>query len=848
MPRDPEIGDPPAWWTADGDDEGYRAAAFDAGETARRAPGDPHGEPYGVPDDLSAAAAPPPELVAELPNVLAEVHPPASPTLVGLPAPQRVISALPADQLEHYIIAGIHQDRSPGNILVILHPAKRSRLPDGLFEGLAELGFAVHVVETHADHLSSIRRVRDKLLELSAQRAPLDVIVVGGDGTLDHHFLLAAFAAFYPDRVRERSGIIQATGITPQDLARVPEELRRGLALDEPIPAVAPTDPNVKICWVLRNQVEPLLRRGATAKRIVRKTRRKANDPLLRLAVLATLFPTKVTLQPPFLDLSGLAEAPQSETFRGLYPWIRSIVPYPAGTAADNAVFAGVPGLLFGLIAERLRGNPVTRPLIRPYSKRARAQFIDYFTKQATIVPARISLNRIDGRWQRIGSHAAGGPGSAGFFSGDLVKKTKTLAGYLARIPQVVLEEGIFGTTKLRVEAFDPWGRSTSVTEGGIAEGLFSNRTFLGGVGSLPTTTPTSFGGESSLLLIPSIVGRSPSGARTFSMRGVGALAEAIVKGILARMLHHVGLNPGRLAGEGEMSVLQPAHQVALKEGGVVSIQYAYQDGTPRATPIQISGDPFQAHSLAIKVFWGPVPLLASHESLLLSSTRRTLTHLRLQQSYGLKMAYIGGVHYFRHETGPVRRDEIEARTGLAAPPLYLPLDLAGIRRKLCAAWQRLGTGDFVDTSEPGRRLRRKSLYCHNNDQSAHLLLMRIERGDLLVRQVRRTPFGGTIFEARTTYRQEWGTYVISQSQVFHWPRTRPARILQEERFFRDAAEFQMEAPAYFPVLASIPGAPTLPTNAIDDAREGASTRAPAERPDPERGQTDARGAKPTQR
>jgi hypothetical protein len=182
-----------------------------------------------------------------------------------------------------------------------------------------------------------------------------------------------------------------------------------------------------------------------------------------------------------------------------------------------------------------------------------------------------------------------------------------------------------------------------------------------------------------------------------------------------------------------------------------------------------------------------------------------------------------------------VRRDEIEARTGLTAPPLYLPLDLAGIRRKLCGAWQRLGTGDFVDTSEPGRRLRRKSLYCHNNDQSAHLLLMRIERGDLLVRQVRRTPFGGTIFEARTTYRQEWGTYVISQSQVFHWPRTRPARILQEERFFRDAAEFQMEAPAYFPVLASTPGAPTLPTSGREDSRESVAPRTTGEPSESER-------------
>lgn len=815
MPFDHEIGDPPEWWAGEPDD-GYHASPVEA--SASRTGDDEPRRPIRVDEDASdpevahASADPAPP---SPPDVVV----PGRPTLVDLPSPSRVISALPADQLEHYIIAGIHQDRSPGNALVVLHPAKRVRLPDGLFEGLAERGFAVHVVETHADHLSSIRRIRDKLVELSAQPAPLDVIVVGGDGTLDHHFLLAAFYAFYPDRVRERPGSIQVSGITPQDLARVPEDLRRGFSLDEPLPAIAPTDPNVKVSWVLRGQIDLLIRRGASAKRIARKTRRKPNDPLLRLAVLAALFPTKVTLQAPYLDLAGLAEASQAETFRGLYPWIRSIVPYPAGTAADNAVFAGVPGLLFGLFAQPMRSNPITRVLVTPFSKRARNKFIDYFTKQATIVPARISIARIDGRWQRIGSHAVGGPGSAGFFSGDLVKKTKTLTGYLARIPKVVFEEGIFGTTKLRVEAFDPWGRSTSVTEGGLAEGLFSNRTFLGGVGSLPTTTPTSFGGESSLLLIPSIVGRSPGGARTFSLRGVGALAEAIVKGILARLLHHLGMNPGRLAGEGEMSVLQPAHQVALKEGGLVSIHYSFQDGTPRAAPIQISGDPFQAHSLGIKVFWGPVPLLASHESLLLSSTRSTLTHLRMQQSYGLKMAYIGGVHYFRHESGPVRRDEIEARTGLVAPPLYLPLDLAGIRRKLCGAWQRLGTGDFVDTSEPGRRLRRKSLYCHNNDQSAHLLLMRVERGDLLVRQVRRTPFGGTIFEARTTYRQEWGTYVISQSQVFHWPRTRPARILQEERFFRDSAEFQMEAPAYFPVLASIPGAPTLPTAARDESR-----------------------------
>ncbi len=833
MSSNHEIGDPPDWWSSDHQEApGYAAQAQQSPgarsdeRLARPAEG---GDGFG--DD-------PPALVAavELPQPVADPTAeapaaPGHPTLVDLPAPSRVISALPADQLEHYIIAGIHQDRSPGNVLVVLHPAKRKRLPDGLFEGLAEHGFAIHVVETHADHLSSIRRIRDKLHELAAMPAPLDVIVIGGDGTLDHHFLLAAFAAFYPERVRERPGVIQAGALTAQDLAKIPEELRRTFALDQPIPSIAPTDLHVKLGWVLRSQIEPLVRRGAGAKRIARRCGRKPNDPLLRLAVLATILPTKVTLQGPYLDLGGLAEAPQSETFRGLYPWIRSIVPYPAGTAADNAVFAGVPGLLFGLLARPLRSNPVTRPLAKAISARARTRFVDYFTKHATIVPARLSLNRIDGRWQRVGSHAAGGPGSAGFFSGDLVKKTRTLLGYLVRIPRVVLLDGVFGTTLLRVEAFDPWGRSTSVTEGGLAEGLFSNRPFLGGVGSLPTTTPTSFGGESSLLLLPSIVGRSPSGARTFSLRAVGALTEAILKGVVARIAHQLGFNPGRLAGEGEMSALQPEHQVALKEGGLVSIHYAYHDGEPRAAPIQISGDPFQAHSLAIKVFWGPVPLLASHDSLLLTSTRGTLAHLRLQQSYGLKMAYIGGVHYFRHESGPVRRDEIEARTGLVAPPLYLPLDLAGIRRKLCVSWQRLGTGDFVDTSEPGRRLRRKSLYCHNNDQSCHLLLMRIERGDLLVRQVRRTPHGGSIFEARTTYRQEWGTYVISQSQVFHWPRTRPARILQEERFFRDAAEFQMEAPAYFPVLASTPGAPTLPTSR-DEPRDEPAPRPSGEPPD----------------
>lgn len=732
-------------------------------------------------------------------------------SLLDAPAPAIPIAKLEPAQLEPYILAGIHQDRSPGNVLVVLHPGKRYKIPDGLLDALGHQGFRVVVHETLADTMASIRSIRDRLLALHRENLPLDVIVVGGDGTLDHHFLIAAYAAFYPDRVQEVPGRVDCSAVTMEQRRKIPEPLRTAFRLEEPLPPVPPTTENIQSIWLLRARLERLLEKRATVPRILRSTGRDLGDPLLRTALLATFFPAEAALLPDHFDLEGLAQATQQETFRGLYPFIRAIVPYPAGTAADNAVFAGVPGWGYGMCAKLFRRLPCLSFLARRMGGRARRRFLRYFTSQGIVVPARVSLARVDGHWQRLGSHALGGPASGRFFSRDLTHKASTITGYLLRAPLVVLGEA-FGRTVVEVESFSADGARKSFVRGRLAEGLYTNRTFIGGVGAVPTTTPTSFGGESSLIVLSPLLFLDESGKRMeLNLRGLLTFLEAIGKGVLARGLHLLGLNPGKLAGEGKMVALQTEYQVAIQEGEEIRIRYHRPDGSPKAVPAQVSGDPFQATELGVKVMWGPIPLLAARRSLLLESTQRTLAHLRLQQSYRLSRAYIGGVHHFRHTTGirdPVLASNI---TGLIPPPLWLPTNLRQAQQQLLREWQKLGTGEFVDTSAPGLALLRRGLFCHNNDQTAHLLLLKDGWTGLLVRQVRRFGPGGVdVYESRTRYGWQAGSYVIHQSQTMHHTPEGPPRLIIEDHFFRDAEAFQQLAPSYFPLLALGPETPIL--------------------------------------
>lgn len=741
-------------------------------------------------------------------------------SLTSIAPPDGPIADLSPEHLEQFIIAGIHQDRTPGQVLVVLHPLKTYKLPDGLLDALRGRGFEVVVQHTAPDEQESIRGIRDALLEAVARPGDLDVIVIGGDGTLDHHFLIAACAAFYPEWVEERPGVFSAAAIRPEDLAHLPEGWSAGLRLNEPQPDREMSLSEVRQIWLLREQISAAIRRGSALKRLLSKVDRGPDDALLRLAVLAAAAPDRVVLHPPGFDLEKLAEAPQEATFRGLYPWIRSVTAYPAGTAADNAVFSGVPGLSLGLTSKALRRFSWLEPLRRRLSKRTLTRFLAFFCERSTVVPTRISLVSLDERWQRIGSHAIGGPGSGRLFAQDLVSKPKGVTGYVMRLIPALFHEAIFGTTQLRIEAFNSAGRRTSVTEGGLAEGLYTNRTFLAAIGSVPTTTPTSFAGESSLLMLPSILSRRPGGPRKVSLLGLMTLIEAIFKGVTSRLMHFVGLDTGRLAGDGKLASLPPHYQVSLKEGAEVRIRYTDDRGRPRAVPVQISGDPYQAAHMRLRVFWGPLPMLAANGSLLEASARRTLRFLRLQTSYDLKATSIGGVHYFWYGDGAFQRQDIEQQTGLTPPRKHLPRNLRTAGRLICEQWQQLDTGSFVDTSGPGLSIRRDEVRMHSNDQSAHVLLLREGRSRLLVRQVRRAA-DGSVVEARIRYRRTFRSWVILGSQVMRWGEDRTAHILYEEHFFRDAHHFQGSAPTFFPLLEQRPGQRVLPDRWDDGDPDG---------------------------
>ena len=712
------------------------------------------------------------------------------------PAPSAEMSP---ELLERYMLAGVHQDRSPGNVLVVLHPLKKAKVPRDLLPALEMRGFRTRTVETRPDLAESVEGIRVALEEMSREEKPLDVIVISGDGSLDHHFMVAAYGAFHPDLVRLEPGRVDCSQVTAGDLSSLPLEYREELFAQGAPTGIEPGQATITRLWLLRSRLESAVRARRSPDRLAKLAGLGIADPRLGVVVLSILWPEKVDLVPDHYDLSALAKAGQEETFQGLYPYIRAISCYPAGVAADNAVYAGVPGWTFATAGKLLARWRWLDPFRRRFEASTTRRFVEYFCESGVVVPTRQSAIALDGHWRAVCGHVVSGPAGGHFFTKDLTRKTQTMWGYLIRIPQVILKEGVLGKTRVRVRSFDARGRKKSHAEGHLAEGLYTNRTFIAGVASVPTTNPASFAGASSLLVVTPVWSRTSTSRFPLNVRTFLAFWETIVKGLLARTLHTFGFGTGTLAGGGRLWGLSPAHQVAIKEGERIAIEYQHMDGTPRGVPVVISGDPFQARRMDIQVLWGPLPLLGARRSLLVTGARKTLTNLRMEQSFNLEHAYIGGVRYFRHRTGEPWTSEMSARTGLFQPPLHLPRSLTRSYDLLRSRWQAAGAGEFVDTSKPGLPLTRKGCFAHNNDQTAHLLVLKESGGTLLVRQVRARRSGG-IYENRTHYRPGANAFIVQRSQTLYWRDEAAAQIIREAHYFRDAEEFQLDAARFLPI------------------------------------------------
>lgn len=715
--------------------------------------------------------------------------------LAAAPPPPRTVA--PA-VLESYVRAAMHRKRGPGKVLAVCHPLRMYKVPRHLFEALRAEGFEVEVVETQIDRLESIQGIRDALVAMHADGSLVDVLVFSGDGSLDHHVLVAAFWAFYPELVAPIEGGIEVTAPTREELSGVDPEVRR--AFLSPLPTgegLVADETTVQRIWALRNRVVGPLSRGKSPARIARRAELPETSPLLRLAVLATVLPHRVRLRAAGFDLSGLADATQEHTFQGLYPYIRSIGCYPAGTAADNALYAGVPGWQYAQFSRLLTRFEALDGWRTWWEARLTQRFVEWF-KTAVVVPARFSVVAFDDEWQAISSHAAGGPGGGRFFQPDLEAKTGGLLGYLLRVPSVLWTEA-FDDTVVSVRAETVDGVPKMQTVGRMVEAMFTNRAFIGGLGAVPSTNPTSFAGQSSLVMGPALWYRDGSGSLQLDLTGLFTFFEAAAKGIAGRALHLVGIGAGTLAGGGRFLAAKPHHQVTLTEGESARLEFTGATGQPKYVPTQVSGDPYQATSMHVRVAWGPLPLLAGLDSLLLAAAQRSLTRLRQVQSLQLQTVFVGGLAWFRHRVGRAWSPAFSAETGLFTPPVTLPRNVGKGQQYLLRLWRGLGAGRFVDTTEQGMKLGRRGRYAHNSEQTCHLVMLR-ERGSLLVRQVRKAE-DGRIYEARTTYQRWWGGWVVHDSQTRSWTGDDEPRILMEEHYFRDAEAFRLDAPGFFPFV-----------------------------------------------
>lgn len=498
-----------------------------------------------------------------------------------------------------------------GRVLAVWHPLRRHKVPRGLLEALRGEGLDVREVETLADRVQSVRRIARALREAHEPGVPLDVLVLTGDSSLDHHVLTGAYRAFRPELTPERPGEI--TVRAPDAPGPEADWLRDWLEAPLDTSAFDPTEAWVRHHWSLRAEVTARLARARSVEQLAQGLSASAEE--LRLAAYGACWPGAVTIRPHGFDLSGLgaSDAP------GLDRYLRAIVAYPAGTAADNALYAGIPGWGFA------QGQRLARlvPGLRAAWERALVRRFVRAYRDGVVVPARHSVVALDGDWQWLSSHAAGGPASGRFFAPDLRAHTGGMWGYLVRIPSVVFGEGVLGSTFVRTRAHDRDGAVRLATEGRFVEALYSNRAFIAGVGSVPSTNPSSRAGASTLVLGPPLLYCDRQRRLRFVTSGLLTFFESIAKGLLARVLHGVGLGVGRLAGGGRFVMAQPGHQTTLAEGESVAVSFHDRDGRPRFVPAQVSGEPCQVRSMTIRVAWGALPLLAAPGSLLLDAARR---------------------------------------------------------------------------------------------------------------------------------------------------------------------------------------------------------------------------------
>lgn len=736
--------------------------------------------------------------------------------------------------VEPFVRGALHRDREPGVVLAICHPLRMYKVPAGLFDALSDRGFEVRRVDTQPDRVDSVRQIRDAIRDAAATERPLDLLVFSGDGTLDHHVLVAAYWAFLPHLVRETPGQLEVSAPDPDAVAALPKRLREAFLADLPMPPdPAPGESDVQRFWVLRSRIAGLVRKNRHPRRIARRAKLAIDDPLLRVLVFSVLFPEHTELRPPGFDLSGLATASHEETAHGLYPYIRSIAAYPAGTAADNALYAGIPGYIFAWFSKPL-DRPLLRGLRRRWAQRTIDRFVHVFT-EGLVVPARFSLVAFDGRWCMLSSHAAGGPGGGAFFSADLEAKTGGLWGYLRRIPKVILSEALFGDTVLRVTTSTADGRLLDRSEGRMVEALYTNRAFIAGVGGVPSTNPTALAGQSSLILAPPIVYRDRAKRLRVDLSGIGTFVEAIAKGLAGRIMHAMGLGVGNLAGGGSFASAAPAHQITLQEGQSVRLDFYGPNGRRRAAATQVSGDPYQAWTMQMRVGWGPLPLLASPDSLLMAAAQRALSRLRVTRTWHLETVFIAGIAWLRHRVEA--RPDVAQEGGLFRPPWTLPRRLTPTQELLTKRWVDAGAGDFIDTTEQGLAPGRGGRYAHNSDHTAHLMVLR-ERGGVLIRQVRRTE--DRIYEARTHYTRWPLGWVIHEHEVRCTLPDQPPAVLLEEHYFRDADALRQEAPSFFPIVgdgrlwaeAAAPEAPETGAPETEAVEPAGSPDAPALRLD----------------